>query len=51
MIYVDSREKQFQKESNVKIRNVSKYFEQNNIEYEVKKLEIGDYVFTFLIIF
>jgi ERCC4-type nuclease len=44
MIYVDSREKQFQKESNVKIRNVSKYFEQNNIEYEVKKLEIGDYV-------
>jgi ERCC4-type nuclease len=47
MILVDSREQQFQEinfKNHLMIRNVKKYFESNQIEYEITKLEVGDYM-------
>lgn len=47
MIYVDSREKQFQSataENKKLLRNIKTYFDDNNIEYRVIGLDVGDYM-------
>ncbi|MFI3171731.1 MAG: hypothetical protein R3Y09_06530 [Clostridia bacterium] len=47
MILVDSREKQFQKETTktVKLnRNIKNYFDTNKIDYKIQKLQVGDYM-------